>query len=85
MKRLLLILLLFATNLFAFDSVFWSDIQKFPMPKYRWGATDNTTKANNSSQKPNKKAEAEVPKYADFNSEDALMRALERSYGDKND
>ena len=25
---------------------------------------------------------AEVPKYADFNSEDALMRALERSYGD---
>ncbi len=25
---------------------------------------------------------AEVPKYADFNSEDALMRALERSYGE---
>lgn len=25
---------------------------------------------------------AEVPKYTDFNSEDALMRALERSYGD---
>ena len=46
---------------------------------------DNTTKANNSGQKPNKKAEADVPKYADFNSEDALMRALERSYGDKND
>lgn len=46
---------------------------------------DNTIKANNNSQKPKKKAEAEVPKYADFNSEDALMRALERSYGDDKD
>ena len=45
MKNLVLIVLLFTTNLFAFDTVFWSDIQKFSMPKYRWGTTDNTTKA----------------------------------------
>ena len=45
----------------------------------------NTQKVNDSSQKPKKKAEAEVPKYADFNSEDALLRALERSYGDEKD
>ena len=38
--------------------------------------------ANNSSQKSKKTVEAETPKYTDFNSEDALMRALERSYGD---
>ena len=42
----------------------------------------NTKKANNSSQKSKKSVEAETPKYADFNSEDALMRALERSYGE---
>ena len=41
----------------------------------------NDKKANNSSQKSKKKAETDVPKYADFNSEDALMRAIERSYG----
>ena len=39
-------------------------------------------KAGNSSQSKKKKTEAETPKYTDFNSEDALMRALERSYGD---
>ena len=39
-------------------------------------------KVNNSSQKSKKNVEAETPKYTDFNSEDALMRALERSYGD---
>lgn len=44
--------------------------------------SDNTKKANNNSQKNKKTATAETPKYADFNSEDALMRALERSYGD---
>ena len=44
---------------------------------------ENTKKANNNSQKPRKSAEAEVPKYADFNSEDALLRALERSYGEE--
>ena len=38
--------------------------------------------ANNSSQKSKKNIEAETPKYTEFNSEDALMRALERSYGD---
>lgn len=38
--------------------------------------------ANNSSQKSKKAVEAETPKYTDFNSEDALLRALERSYGD---
>ena len=38
--------------------------------------------ANNSSQKSKKNVEVETPKYTDFNSEDALMRALERSYGD---
>ena len=43
----------------------------------------NTAKnVNNTSQKPKKTAIAETPKYADFNSEDALLRALERSYGD---
>ena len=39
-------------------------------------------KANNNSQKTNKTTTAETPKYADFNSEDALLRALERSYSD---
>lgn len=39
-------------------------------------------KAKNSSQNKKKSVEAETPKYTDFNSEDALMRALERSYGD---
>ena len=43
---------------------------------------DNTKNVNNSSQKTKKSATAETPKYADFNSEDALLRALERSYGD---
>lgn len=33
-------------------------------------------------RKSNKTQEADTPKFADFNSEDALMRALERSYGD---
>ena len=42
----------------------------------------SATKANNNSQKAKKTASAETPKYADFNSEDALLRALERSYGD---
>ncbi len=44
---------------------------------------ERAKKANNSSQKSKKTVEAETPKYADFNSEDALMRALERSYGEK--
>ena len=43
---------------------------------------EKAKKANNSSQKSKKATEAETPKYADFNSEDALMRALERSYGE---
>ena len=42
----------------------------------------NPKKANNTSQKTKKNTTAETPKYADFNSEDALMRALERSYSD---
>lgn len=42
---------------------------------------ENDKKANNSSHKSKKTVEADVPKYADFNSEDALMRAIERSYG----
>ena len=37
-----------------------------------------------SKKKPATK-QADVPKYADFNSEDALMRALERSYGSDTD
>ena len=45
---------------------------------------ENSKKANNS-QKTKKSATAETPKYADFNSEDALMRALERSYGESGD
>ena len=44
---------------------------------------EKSKKANKSSQKSKKTVEAEVPKYADFNSEDALLRALERSYGDE--
>ena len=40
-------------------------------------------KAKNSSQNKKKTVEAESPKYTDFNSEDALLRALERSYGDE--
>jgi len=44
---------------------------------------EKAKKVNNSSQKSKKTAESEVPKYADFNSEDALLRALERSYGDE--
>ena len=43
---------------------------------------NNTKNVNNNSQKTKKSATAETPKYADFNSEDALLRALERSYGD---
>ena len=43
---------------------------------------DNNKNVNNSSQKVKKSTTAETPKYADFNSEDALLRALERSYGD---
>ena len=43
---------------------------------------EKAKKANNNSQKSKKTTEAETPKYADFNSEDALMRALERSYGE---
>ena len=39
-------------------------------------------KNSTASQSKKKKTEAETPKYTDFNSEDALMRALERSYGD---
>ena len=49
---------------------------KATMHKY-----ENSKNANNSSQKSKKKVEADTPKYTDFNSEDALMRALERSYG----
>lgn len=44
---------------------------------------ERAKKANNSGHKQKKTVEAETPKYADFNSEDALMRALERSYGDE--
>ena len=43
---------------------------------------ESKKKVNNSSQKSKKNVEAETPKYTDFNSEDALMRALERSYGE---
>jgi DNA replication protein DnaD len=43
---------------------------------------NSTKNANKTSQKSKKTVEAETPKYTDFNSEDALMRALERSYGD---
>ena len=43
---------------------------------------DNAKNANNSSQKSKKTPTTETPKYTDFNSEDALLRALERSYGD---
>lgn len=44
---------------------------------------ERANKVNKSSKKSSKTAEAETPKYADFNSEDALLRALERSYGDE--
>ena len=50
---------------------------KAEMHKY-----EGKKKANNSSQKSKKTVEADTPMYTDFNSEDALMRALERSYGD---
>jgi DnaD/phage-associated family protein len=43
---------------------------------------ENFKNANNSSQKSKKNVEADTPKYTEFNSEDALLRALERSYGD---
>ena len=43
---------------------------------------ESAKKANNNSQNKKKSVEAETPKYTDFNSEDALLRALERSYGD---
>ena len=43
---------------------------------------ERTDKAKKSSQKSNKTVEAETPKYTDFNSEDALLKALERSYGE---
>lgn len=44
---------------------------------------DNTKNVNNNTQKQRKSITAEIPKYTDFNSEDALLRALERSYGDE--
>ena len=43
---------------------------------------ERANKVKKSSQKANKTVEAETPKYTDFNSEDALLRALERSYKD---
>ena len=43
---------------------------------------ERADKAKKSSQKTNKTVEAETPKYTDFNSEDALLKALERSYGE---
>lgn len=43
---------------------------------------ERADKAKKSSQKSNKTVEAETPKYTDFNSEDALLKALERSYGE---
>ena len=46
---------------------------------------DNAKNVNNSSQKPKKTPTAEIPKYSNFNSEDALLRALERSYGKMED
>ena len=46
---------------------------------------ENSKKANNNSQKTKKSIATETPKYADFNSEDALLRALERSYGESDD
>ena len=42
---------------------------------------EKSKNTNKSSQKSKKTVEAEVPKYTDFNSEDALLRAIERSYG----
>lgn len=43
---------------------------------------ENAKNVKNSGQKSKKNIEAETPKYTDFNSEDALLRALERSYGE---
>ena len=43
---------------------------------------ERADKAKKSGQKSNKTVEAETPKYTDFNSEDALLKALERSYGE---
>lgn len=41
MRKILLLCLfsITASFVFAFDSAFWSDIQKFPTPNYRWGKT----------------------------------------------
>lgn len=50
---------------------------KVEMRKY-----EKSKNVNKNSQKSKKNVEAETPKYADFNSEDALMRALERSYSE---
>ena len=44
-----------------------------------------TSKQKNTNTRKSPKKEAEVPKYAEFDSEDALMRALMRSYGDSED
>ena len=46
---------------------------------------NKTQSVKKSRQKSKKTAEAETPKYTDFNSEDALLRALERSYGESGD
>jgi DnaD/phage-associated family protein len=43
---------------------------------------ENSKTAGKGGQRPKKSVEADTPKYTDFNSEDALLRALERSYGD---
>lgn len=39
------VLILCASALCAFDSDFWSDIRKFPVPEYRWGERESGKKA----------------------------------------
>lgn len=48
MKKLIVVVaasLGFCAAAFAFDSAFWSDIQKFPVPKYRFDGVGENTKA----------------------------------------
>ena len=45
MRTIICFVLFFSAQLFAFDSQFWADIQKFPVPQWRPAETPETTKA----------------------------------------
>ena len=65
----------------------WHDQGCKTLAECRAQHDQHTEENRQKKSKPKKspKEEAKTPKYAEFDSEDALMRALERSYGDSSD